>query len=118
MQLKQSDIVNKVALEKGLDVELLQSISDSVFQEIARKIKKPDNLIIYVKGLGKIYARKKKTLDGIEKMNNSLKSPKTYSNEERTIEYRTSLEFLINTYEEFTKEKNQYRNANNNNTND
>lgn len=118
MQLKQSDVVNKVALKHDLDSELLQSISNSVFKDVAYKLKNPTNLIIYIKGLGKIYARRKKAKDGILKINHILNSPKPYLNVESYTKYKESLMFLLDKYEDFDKLKNKFKTNKNDNNND
>lgn len=117
MQLKLTDIVNKVAEKHSLDKEVLQSISNSVFQVTAEKIKHPKNLIIYIKGLGKMYARRKKTIDGIKKIDYLLDNPRPNLTIENLIRNRQSMNFLLDKYLEFEKDKKQVKNDSNNNTN-
>lgn len=116
MQNKLSDINKKVALKHELDEELLNSISNTVFKEFSYKLNNPKNLIIYIKGLGKFYARKKKTEDGVRKTKYVLDNPKGFINIDTLNHNLNSMEFLLNTYEEFLEYKNQFKNANNNNS--
>jgi|688.fasta_scaffold477975_3 hypothetical protein len=117
MQLKLVDIIDKVSEKYSLDKEVLQSISNSIFQETANKIKHPESLIIYLKGLGKIYARKKKTEEGIKKIDYLLTNPRPNLSIENLERNKESMIFLLSKYEEFIKDKNQHKNDSNNNTN-
>jgi len=117
MQLKLNDIVEKVAQKHNLDKDVLQSISNSVFQVTAEKIKSPKNLIIYIKGLGKIYARRKKTLDGIKKIDYLLENPRSNITIENLIRNRESMTYLLDKYLEFVNDKKQHKNDNNNTNN-
>lgn len=117
MQLKLKDIVNNVSKKNNLDKDVLQSISNIVFQDIAFKIKHPTNLIVYVDGLGKIYARNKKTKNDIGKIDYLLEHPRPNITEANLIRNKEYMLFLLNRYEDFKKHKNQYKNDNNDNPN-
>lgn len=118
MQNKLSDINKKVAEKHGLDEELLNSISTSVFREFSYKLNNPTNLIVYIKGLGKFYARKKKTEDGIRRTQYVIDNPKGFNNPDTLKHNLQSMKFLVSKYEEFYQHRNQFRDVNNNNTND
>lgn len=117
MQNKLSDINKKVAEKYDLDEELLNSISSTVFKELSYKLNNPNNLIVYIKGLGKFYSRKKKAEDTINKIKYVLEHPKGFLNLDKMKSNLKSLEFLMDKYKEFYKHKQEFTNANNDNTN-
>lgn len=116
MQKNIKDIVEQVSLKEDLDKEVLQSIANSVFLELNNKIKRPTSLIIYIKDIGKLYARKKKSIDGLAKIEEFLKMPKPIFPTDALIERKSSLEFLLKEYDQFLIDKNQHKNASNNNS--
>lgn len=117
MQLKLTDIIEKTSKKHDLDRELLQSISNSVFQSTANSLKNPSNLIVYIKGLGKMYARKKKTEEGIKKIDYLLANPRPNINLDNLARNRKAMTFLLEKYKDFIIDKNQYKNDSDNNTN-
>jgi len=118
MQATLNQIVNKVSKEEDLDEMVLQSISNTVFQTISENIKKPKNLILYVKGLGKIYARKKKTADHLVLYRKAILNPKP-SQSAFLSEYIKSMEFILEEYKRYDEFKTNFKNnaINYNNTN-
>lgn len=117
MQATLNQIVSKVSKEEGLDEMVLQSISNSVFQTVSENIKKPKNLILYIKGLGKIYARKKKTADHVVLYKKAILTPKP-SQSAFLGEYIKSMEFILEEYQRYDKIKTNFKNnaTNYNNT--
>lgn len=109
MQATLNQIVKKVSESEGLDEVVLQSISNSVFQTVSENIKKPSNLILYVKGLGKVYARKKKTLDHIALYKKAILTPKP-SQSAFLGEYIKSMEFILDEYKRYDEFKTNFKN--------
>ena len=119
MQAKLSDINKKVSDKYSLDYDLLQSISNTVFKEVANKIRRPKNLIVYLKYIGKMYGRKKKAEDGVLKMKAILNSSpeKINYSKESVKENLDILTFILDRYKEFLNDRNQHKNDSINNTN-
>lgn len=118
MQSTLNDIVKKISIEEGLDESVLQSISNTVFKTTLENIKKPKSLILYIKGLGKIYARKRKTSDHLILYKKAILTPKV----QRSAfleDYIKSMEFLLEEYKKYDEIKTNFKkNAiNYNNTN-
>lgn len=67
MQLESKDFYKLVTEKYGIPVELVKSIGDCVFRELADLQKDPPNLILDVRKLGRRFVRKKKVYERLEK---------------------------------------------------
>lgn len=105
MQIDYKRINEEVAKELNISEDLVKSISDKAFSSWNKWTRKPDSLILKIRGLGKNYFRKKKIADRLEEMDHYGSSfPE---------EFRATLDFILKEYEKYSSEKQKFRNVNN-----
>ena len=68
MQLTNKEIYLKVADSNNIPVEKVKLVGDFIFEEISKRIKDPQSLILKIKSIGYFYLSKKKTIRFLEKI--------------------------------------------------
>lgn len=85
MQRVINDVYKKVGEDTNKSYDLIKSVGDSVFKNLLANIKKPECLILKVKGLGSFYLRKAKLAAYIESYRRFYTDP-TYERTQLAIQ--------------------------------
>ncbi len=104
MKIEHKQINTEVSNEHNIEFEIVKSISDKVFSSWVKWIRKPDTLILKIRGLGKNYYRKKKVQRKLDQIPLSSHPP--------AQNFIDVLEFIMEQYELYSTEKKSFRNAN------
>lgn len=110
MQADIKTIAKKLSKEKGIDYDLLKAVGDTVFKYTGEVLKKPPNLIINLKGIGKWYLRKQQMERKIEYLEDYYKYstgvlPEPLGKYWENKELKEKLESLLPVYENYLKDK-------------
>ncbi len=114
---KFDEIIERTALKKGLNKQLLKSISDFVWKETKEEMYKFSNLRIYLKGFVAWYYGKKRLLDFREKVEYKVNAPnQVVENKKKMhfleskdlsqlLEIRNKVDHLLQTYDVYIEDK-------------
>lgn len=69
MQYTSKEIYKEVSEENNIPLNKVKLIGDIVFDELSKKIKSPNKIIIKIKGLGSFFLRKRKLENFIQSEN-------------------------------------------------
>ena len=107
MQAESHHIYKKVFEKSGEDLDLITAIGDIIQKETAANLRRPENLIVKLRGVGSWYLRKKRmqsSYDNLSKYEGS-------KFREETEQYVARLKARLEDYERFLEKKRQVKEA-------
>lgn len=105
MRLNSTVINKKVHEELNIPISDIDAISNSIFSSLNDWFRDPTSLIVWVRGLGKFYARKKKISDRMRSLEIWSKTNPEFDNSKQVAKFN----FLISEYDKFLYKKRQYK---------
>lgn len=105
MRLNSTVINKKVHEELNIPISDIDAISNSIFSSLNDWFRDPTSLIVWVRGLGKFYARKKKISDRMRSLEIWSKTNPEFDNSKQVAKFN----FLISEYDKFLYKKQQYK---------
>lgn len=113
MQIESKELYNIVAKKELLDPYLVKSIGDVVFKKMNRLTSDPPNLVLNLRGLGRRFIRRKKTLDliaGLKYIIREIEEGKRNRlPKEALIKDLEFMENLMKKYERYMEKKKEYK---------
>lgn len=113
MQIESKELYNIVAKKESLDPYLVKSIGDVVFKKMNRLTSDPPNLVLNLRGLGRRFIRRKKTLDLIAGLKYIIKEieegKRNRLPKEVLIKDLEFMENLMKRYERYMEKKKEYK---------
>lgn len=102
-------LCKEVSKENNLDLDLLISINNTVFNEVFNWTKNPTSLKIYLKHFGSFFFKKRKTVEKIEMYNRvltgNLHLPLLDVNREKIHNKIKNYNFILSEYDKYMKER-------------
>jgi hypothetical protein len=105
LRLNSTVINKKVHEELNIPISDIDAISNSIFSSLNDWFRDPTSLIVWVRGLGKFYARKKKISDRMRSLEIWSKTNPEFDNSKQVAKFN----FLISEYDKFLYKKQQYK---------
>ena len=114
MQANSSSIYNTVSKDYDIDLEFITAVGDFMQKQIADNLRRPDNLILKVKGLGGWHLRKvrlQKSYDNLSKVD--MASLKNDESRETFVSYLDRMKARLDDYQQYIIDKSKVKDLKN-----